>query len=177
MIPTAPVRWERFNISVAGEMSRDDLLQEMAAVVEQAMRKPCEKVWLIGWDVSGEGQLLESLRQRRFCAELVAELAELDPLPGTALHTHAIRVHESSPAARPIGVHDELASAFVARLEERFARRETALHDCLAGSALHGGPWEKRLETLLAELEAGEVAADACRMARHWIVAPEEVSS
>jgi DNA-directed RNA polymerase specialized sigma24 family protein len=156
---------------------RDDLLQEMASRLEQAARQPCEKVWLVGWDVSGAGALVEALAERRFRDELAADLAELDPLAGVTLHTHSLRVHASSPAARPIAVHDELAGEFVARLDERFARGDAALRDCVASSALRGGPWEVKLETLLVELDAGEVAHDACRMAMHWFGAPEELSS
>ena len=176
-ISTAPVRWELFDIFLSDEMSRDDLLQEMASVLEQTSRKPCEKVWLVGWNVAGEGELFEALLEPRFRDELIAELAELDPLPGVFVHTHSLQVDVSSGARRPIAVHDELATEFAARLHERFARPETALHECLTHSHLRGGPWEMKMETLLAELDAGEVAHDACRMAMHWFGAPEELSS
>jgi hypothetical protein len=177
IIPTAPVRWERFDMTLNNEMNRDDLLQEMATVIERAGRKPCEKVWLVSWTVSGAGPLFESLAEKRFRDGLIAELVELDPLPGIALCTPAIEVHTSSPSSRPIGDHDELAADFLARLDERLSRHETARHECLAGSALHGGPWEMKLEALLAELDAGETAREAGRMTRHWFAVPEELSS
>jgi len=177
VIATAPVRWESFEISVADTMSRDDLLQEMASILERTSRKPCEKVWLVGWNVSGDGELAKALLEARFCDELAADLAELVPLPGISVHTHSLRVQTSSQSVRSIKVHDELATEFVARLEERFARPTTALQECLMHSALRAGPWEMKMETLLAELDAGEVAHDACRMAMHWFGAPEELSS
>ncbi|MGE5194625.1 MAG: hypothetical protein ACM3U2_19205 [Deltaproteobacteria bacterium] len=176
-IPAAPVRWERFALAVAAGMSRDDLLQEMASLLEQTPREPCEKVWLVGWDVSGEGELLEILSKPGFRDDLLADLTGLDPVPGIHVHTHALRVHLPAGAALPIAGQDELAAEYVARLAERFARSDAALHECLAASDLHRGPWNVRLETVLAELDAGEVALDAQRMAMHWFASPEELSS
>lgn len=174
-IPTAPVRWEAFELAVSPEMTRDDLLQEMAAALEQAPRTPCEKVWLIGWNASGAGPRFEALADRAQRDALLAELAGLDPVPGVRIHTHSLRLHRSPQEAPPLA--DSLAADCVARLHERFAHAETALHECLAGSALRGGPWEVRIESLMAELDAGEVAHDACRLVMHWLAAPEELSS
>ncbi len=175
-IPAAPVRWERFETTVAAGTSRDDLLQEMAALLEQTARQPCEKVWLIGWDITGEGDLLDALAEGRFREELAADLAGLDPVPGIRLHTHAMRVHVPAGAARPIA-RDELAAAYAARLEERFARPEAAPARWLSRSLSGEGPWKLRLETVLAELDAGEVARDAQKMAMDWFASAEELSS
>jgi hypothetical protein len=175
-IATAPVRWECFDIPVSVEMSRDDLVQEMAATLEKASRNACEKVWLVGWTVSGEGALVESLSRPRFRDSLIAELAQLDPLPGIHVHTYSLRASTPLSAVRRLAVHDELANEFAARLDARFARPGAALRDCLAGSTLRGGPWESKMETLLVELHAEEVAREANRMASEWLEVPEASS-
>jgi hypothetical protein len=166
-LPAAPVRWERFEITATRSMSRDDLLQEMAALLEQTARKSHEKVWLVGWDITGEGDVLDSLAESRFRAELAADLAGLEPVPEIRLHTHTLRVHVSAGAARPMA-DDELAAAYLARLEERFARPEAASTKCVACAAPGEVPRKVRLETVLAELDAGEVARDARKAAMDW---------
>jgi hypothetical protein len=181
-IPTAPVRWERFAIAVAPEMTRDDLLQEMASLLEKTPRKPCEKVWLVGWELSGSGRLLEGLLDKHGCDELAADLIGLDPVPNVHIHTHSVRVHLAAGAAcqgadRTTAGQDELAAEYAARLDERFARPEAALHECLAGSGLKSGPWMAKLETVFSELDAGEVVHQAHRMATHLFASLEEQSS
>jgi hypothetical protein len=176
-LATAPVRWEKFDVAVSAEMTRDDLLQEMATVLEQTAREPCERVWLVGWELSGGGPLLESLADHAAREDLCAQLAELEPVPNVLVHTCGMRVHLPALAERSIADRDELAIEYAARLAERFGRRETALRESLAETALRDGPWEVKLESLMAELDAGEVAQDAARMAMHWFAAQEELSS
>jgi hypothetical protein len=88
-----------------------------------------------------------------------------------------MRVHLPVLAARLVADRDELAVEYAARLAERFGRPETALRESLAASALREGPWEVKLDTLFAELDAGEVAQDAARLAMQWFAANEELSS
>jgi hypothetical protein len=176
-LATAPVRWERFDLAVSAETTRDDLLQEMATVLEQTRREPCEWVWLVGWNLSGEGQLLESLADQAAREDLCAELAELEPVPNVLVHTYGMRIHLPVLAARHVADRDELAVEYAARLAERFGHPETALRESLAVSALHEGPWDVKLESVFAELDAGEVAQDAARMAMQWFAAHEELSS
>ena len=181
-VPAAPARWEHFPIDVSAETSRDDLLQDMASQLEQTQRHDCEKVWLVAWDVTGAGALFELLANPTFRVQLLEELAGLDPAPGVRIHTHALRMHPAVPPSRPIadsesGVEKNLAAEFAMRLEERFADPKRAIDECLAGSALAGGPWEVKIESLFAELDAGEVAHDARRLAMHWFAGQEELSS
>jgi hypothetical protein len=177
LIPAAPVRWERFDVSVSATMTRDDLLQDMATLLEQTPRKPCERVWLVGWDVSGEGPLLQSLTERSFRDELSSDLTGLDPVPNIHVHTYAMYLCPPAPVVALPADHDGLAAEYVSRLEVRFARSETALHETLSGSALRAGPWQARLETLVAELDDAEVGREAQRRALEWFASPEELSS
>ena len=177
LIPTAPVRWERFEIAVAPDTTRDDLLQEMAARLEQTSRKPCEKIWLVGWDVSGTGDLMKALSGPDFRDTLADDLTGLEPVPGIYVHTHAMRVRLAAGATPEIAGDDELLSAYTARLQERFARTDASLIDIVSASAIGGGPWKLRLETILADVDAGKIAHDARRMAGVWFASSEELSS
>jgi hypothetical protein len=182
-VPAAPVRWERFAIDLSPQMHRDDLLQELASRLEQTRRQTCEKVWLIAWNVTGTGPLFDRLENRRFRDELLADVAGLDPVPGVRIHTHALRLSPSIEALRPIierdagfnpqGLAADLAAEFAMRMDERFADPERAINACLAGWAQAGEPWQDKMESLFAELDAGEVAHDAGRLARHWFAGPQ----
>ena len=191
-VPAAPVRWEEYSIEVSAVTSRDDLLQDMASRLEQTTRQTCEKVWLVAWDVTGRGPLFERLLDCTFRDELLEELTGLDPVRGVQIHTHALRLHpvasawppnaENGPAleqngAISTGLETNLAAEFAMRLEQRLADPEQAIESCLPGSALVGGPWQVEIESLIAELDAGEVAHDARRLAMHWFAAQEELSS
>jgi hypothetical protein len=176
-IPAAPVRWEQFDVSVSPATTRDDLLQDMATLLEQTPRKPCERVWLVGWDIFGDGPVLDALTERPFRDELCRDLTGLDPVPNVHVHTHALRVHLPAPAVPVTADHDGLATEYVSRLEARFARPETALREALVGSALRNGPWQVRLETLVGELDAGEIGREAQRRALEWFASLEEHSS
>jgi len=178
LLTTAPVRWERFEIDVAGAMTRDDLLQEMASALERTSRHPCEKVWLIAWVLTGNAKLLETLEERPNREALLADLCELDAVPGVIVHTHSFTVRNTDSQIRTLAAGGgDLCAEFAARLDEHLSTHETALRECLAGSALSGGPWEVRIESLVAELDAGEVAHDARRMTMQWFAAQEELSS
>jgi hypothetical protein len=177
LIPTAPIRWEQIDVSVSSAMTRDDLLQDMATLLERTPRKPCERVWLVGWHISGEGPLLESLAERSFRDELSRDLTGLDPVPNVHVHTYALRVRPSAPALPLAADQDGLAAEYVSRLQDRFARPDTALREALSGSALRSGPWQTRLESLVDELDAGEVGREAQRRAPEWIASLEELSS
>jgi hypothetical protein len=176
-LATAPVRWEKFDIAISTATTRDDLLQEMAAVLEQTGREPCERVWLVAWELSGEGPLLESLADQPGRQELCAELAGLDPVPKVLVHSYSLRVRRPVLARDSITDRDELAVEYAARLAAWPGPRQADLRESLAESALRGGPWEVKLESLFAELDAGEIAHDAARMAMHWFAAHEELSS
>jgi hypothetical protein len=186
-VPAAPVRWERIPIYVSAETSRDDLVQDMASRLEQTPWQTCEKVWLIAWDVTGAGQLYERLGNRIFRDELLIELIALDPVPGVRIHTHAVRLHMATDSFRPIvdggpllepngfeqrGHEKNLADEFAMRLEERFADPEQALGACLAGSLPAGEPWLLKIESLVAQLDAREVAQDARGAAMQWFAEP-----
>jgi hypothetical protein len=181
LIPAAAVRWERFEINVAAGTSRDDLLQEMAGLLEQTPRKPCEKVWLVGWDLSGDGELVERLANTADRDGLLADLAGLEPITGVHLHSHSLRVHPPAGSRWPIDEHDGLAVEYGARLDERFARPDAGLPERLAGiarpEAVGGGPWKEKIDRALAGIDAAEVAHEARRLATQWFASTEEVAS
>jgi hypothetical protein len=176
-IPTAPVRWEHFEIAVAAGTTRDDLLQEMAARLEQTPRKPCEKIWLVGWDITGTGDLLKALSEPGFRDGLAGDLTGLGPVPGIHVQTHAVRVRLSEGATPEIAGDDELVSAYTARLQQRFAHTDASLVDIVSASAIGSGPWKLRLETILAGMDTGEIARDVQRLAGGWFASSEELSS
>ncbi len=176
-VPVAPVRWEHCAAAVATDSTRDDLLQELASQLEQFPRYTGEEVRLVTWTVSGHGQLWERLAQPGFQNDFLDELTLLNPLSGVTIQTHALKLHAAPGSHWPHAPTEDLGADFVVRLDERFTRPDSAWRDYLADSELHGGPWEVKFETLSGELDAGELAYDARRLAMHWFAAQEELSS
>jgi hypothetical protein len=177
-VAAAPVRWERLAIDFSGESTRDDLLEGMASRLEQIKRHTCEKIWLVAWDFSGVGPLFERMEDQIFRNDLLDELAKLDAVPGVRILTHAVRTHPLTPTSRPIaegcrGPDNNLVAEFAQRLEDRFADPNKAIDECLTGSALAGEPWDVKIDSLLAGLDAGQVAHDARRLAMHWFAGQE----
>lgn len=173
-LPVAPIRWERYSVAVSAATSCDDLLQELASQLEQTPRCAGELVRLVSWEISGRGQLFDRLADREDRDELLDELALLDPVPGIAIQTHAVALHPADELPQAVAAADDPAADFALRLEQRFARSEATVRECLAGSAFRGGPWEVKIESLCGELDAGELAHDARRLAMHWFAPTEE---
>jgi hypothetical protein len=88
-----------------------------------------------------------------------------------------LQVQSAVSADWPSPSHDDLAADFATRLTARLAEPAGALRECLTGSSPGVEPWEVRMDSLLGELDAGELAHDARRMAMHWFAAQEELSS
>jgi hypothetical protein len=120
---------------------------------------------------------MKALSGPDFRDTLADDLTGLEPVPGIYVHTHAMRVRLAAGATPEIAGDDELLSAYTARLQERFARTDASLIDIVSASAIGGGPWKLRLETILADVDAGKIAHDARRMAGVWFASSEELSS
>lgn len=178
-VPTAPVRFEQLSLTVTPEHTRDDLILDMIGAVERLPRYASDKVWLLAWNVLGSGPWLDRLSDCDARAELLATLAEESPVSGVAIHSHAVRIYpHSPPEAVTVEVgEDELLDQFRDNLLQRAACPQGLLEQCMNESPVRGGPWESALESLIAELDADEVAHDARRMSPRWFTAEEEQPS
>jgi hypothetical protein len=178
-VPTAPVRFEQLSLSVTPEHTRDDLVLEMIAALERIPRHETDKVWLVAWNILGSGTWIERLSDRVARSELLATLAEECAIEGVAIHSHAVRIYPHSPVEETNdesidGAGDELLRGFQDRLAQRASRPQNLLERCFDESPVRGGPWESALESLIAELDADDVAHDARRMSQRWFTADEE---
>jgi DNA repair protein SbcD/Mre11 len=176
-VPAAPVRYEQIRVNVTPELKADDLLFEMLAGLESIPRHASDRVWLVTWHVFGQGPLMESLAPGPEREALLETVHASHGLEGVEVATSAIRIYPEPAAASEMEPRGELAREFDRRLAERLARAPAALRRCLTESPLGGGPWEIQLESLVAELDAGEIAHDARRLGLTWFAAEEELSS
>jgi hypothetical protein len=173
-VPVAPVRWERCTVTAAADCTRDDLLQELASQLEQAPRHTGEQVRLVTWIVSGNGALFDRLARPDFRNAFLDELTLLDPLPGVTVRTHQFKLRALLKTDDQEAPTDDVASEVFARLDGRFAHPTTSWRGCLPGPALHGGPWETKLDSLIGELDAEDLASEARCLALRWFAAAEK---
>jgi hypothetical protein len=173
-VPTAPVRYEQLGLAVRHEQTRDDLLLEMITALDQAPRHDSDRVWLIAWNITCAGSCPAVLRDEAERAELFRTLESNHGFRNLQIHAQTVRIRAGRelPADRDAG--DELCREFDFRLKDRIARTQWPLERCLDDSRLNGGPWEAPLRSLLAELDAGEVALEARDLGLRWLAIGKE---
>ncbi|HTI49968.1 MAG TPA: hypothetical protein VL475_03415 [Planctomycetaceae bacterium] len=173
-VPTAPVRFEQLGLSVTAEHTRDDLLLDMIAALEQLPRHTSDRVWLIAWNIVCAGSCPPLLHDETARAQLLQTLESNHGLRDLHVHTQAVRIRtdRETPSGQALG--DELSREFDSRLQDRVARSQWALARCLDDSRLHGGPWETPLRSLLADFDAGEIAVDARDLGLRWLAVGKE---
>jgi DNA repair protein SbcD/Mre11 len=78
-VVTAPVRRERIRIEVEGHLAWNDLVERMALALVDRAPEPAERLWLIEWNVTGSGEVLDLLAEEASRSELWEQLeAELE---------------------------------------------------------------------------------------------------
>jgi hypothetical protein len=173
-IPVAPVRWERCEVSLSAASTRDDLLHELALEMERAAAYVGEQVRLVTTTVLGDGPLFEQLAVPEFSVNLCDDLKLLDPVPGVTIQFQAIKLQADNNAQRDATPVPDLATEFTVRLNERLRSPATAWREALAGAAIPGSLWESQFESLSGIIDAGDLASDVRRLARHCVAAEEE---
>lgn len=168
-VPTAPVRFEQLGLAVTAGQTRDDLLLEMIAALEQLPRHTSDRVWLIAWNITCAGAGPVPLLDETARDELLRTLESSHGLRDLHIHTHAVRIRTGQETPSDEDSGDELCREFDFRLKDRLARSHSPLEHCLDNSRLSGGPWETPLRSLLAELDAGEVALEARDLGLRWL--------
>jgi hypothetical protein len=171
-LPTCSVRYEQLSVRVFPETTREMLVQAMVRALKAVERFPTDKVWLVAWNVSGAGDLIDALSPGRARDEILAAASTKGDVPGVHVHSHAVRLYRTGVLAPPAA--DELTGEFDARLTSGFAETTWTPARCLAESPLRGGPWQNPLGILLSELDEREVARDARQVGRDWFAPQEE---
>lgn len=175
-IATAPVRYERFNIEVLPDTTRDGLLAVMREALAQTGKSASDRLWLPAWRVSGAGPMLAVLAEPQTREAFLDELHARHSLEGLAIHTQAVRVHYGTGGEANADLPDELACEYERTLLDHVTHSAWSLQMCLEESSLANGPWQGQLSSLLAELDAGEVVEDALRLGLEWFAAAEAPS-
>jgi DNA repair protein SbcD/Mre11 len=172
-VPTAPVRFESIHLTVNPDQTRDDLLLEMIVALERLLRYPSDRVWLLAVNVSGAGPCMEMFGNERDRDAFLSTFHADHGIRDVQIFVHAVRLHPTVVRDAETEGDDELIRQFDRRLTERVAHPQWALQRCLDESRLQGGPWAAPLRSLLAELDAGEIAADARRLGLEWFATEE----
>lgn len=73
-VPTAPVRWESFAIPIDSAMGRQQLVERMQASLLEHEASIGERLWIVHWQCTGDGPLLESLADARGFTELCRDV-------------------------------------------------------------------------------------------------------
>jgi hypothetical protein len=169
----APVRFQDLTLEFTSQMHAEQLPSAARAVLDAAGRAPCETLWLVTWNLVGEGALLEELADPRALESTWRELDLQLSQPGFRVQTRCARkLSLQWPAGTMAG--DLLFMALEQRLAACCAATVEELAALPARSALRHGPWQRPMEKLAARLEPTDVAGDALRLGGEWLARIED---
>ncbi|MGQ0634238.1 MAG: metallophosphoesterase family protein [Planctomycetaceae bacterium] len=175
-VPTAPVRYEHFELNVAADTTQSDLLEAMRVALRRAPRYTTDRLWLPAWDIFGEGPLTALLADPEARDRLLDKLHSQTAVDGLQIFTQALRMHLPRGTSGPAADGDALALEFDRRVQGAAVEPAWSLQKCLAGSSLADGPWERQLSTILDELDDRFVVQEARRVGQDWFAAGQERS-
>lgn len=176
-VPTAAIRWESLEVAVTRETSREELFQRFKDVVAEIHGHPTDAVYLLSWDIAGEGPLTELATEPDFCIEidecLQAEFAE----SGIQLHSFLIETTDIHGAKKQSGTLGELEAEYLDQLSNPWHETPVDLESLLARSPLAGGPWQAYLQESAVEISEHLVFAEAMRRGHEWFSGSMEESA
>lgn len=172
-LATAPIRWERIEVTLTGQASSSELVDAFRAAAERVSPAPGEELRLVTWKVRSEGPLPECLSdessRRTWIESLPREIGSaVTKLTGVALHTVALDCDDACAMGSKFASADSMSGEFRRRLDDRLTDRNWSPARCLAGSTLPGGPWQSAMESVIATLDGNDVARRARRQADNW---------
>lgn len=166
-VPLGPVRRERLTIKLEQARHRDELCEQMLALVEELPATPGEQMRIIRWSFTGSAAIRQRLDfQEATAAELLETLTGLTDQPGGLRY-----IHEAVPLWQEQTVPVELGELWRDYLEY-FDERPPLNHDELRAMAAElrpqqtqrSGPWERGV----TQLDPTAVHQRARRYARKW---------
>lgn len=160
-LPTAPVRWEVHSVELHRESTPADVAAQMQAAVNALRPEPCERVWLVRWQLRGFGPLLQELRDPR------AQRALIDSAPVHG-NVHIEHLFEHAPELDPSS-EDQLSREFHRLWQELRPVDRRAVEDALTRSGADGTEWGPRLQSLLPDVDPEAVSQHARRCGLMWL--------
>ncbi len=162
LVPTAPVRWHKARIGVDRNMTQADLLERMQSALLNLEPHPCERLWILDWELNGAGPLFDACGVDSTWEKMVAELEQSVPAAGSLERQHQRR------RRRRINVdEDNLIAEFTTQLDRR-------LEQGAAQSETGPGPgydWTAIVPPILRRLDRDVLREDALRLGVEWLEA------
>lgn len=173
LLPTAPVRWERFRIPTEACSTREDLVERMLAVLEQQSPAEGEQAWLIEWTLHGTGPLHEELQPPESQQELADLLEQFTPNTNSLHYRHTPRL-ETDWRHSMIQDSQNLIAEYLDRIGRRAPLTASALEQLLDAVPQPHSEVLRRLRGLSPEFDLAELDAEARRLGVRWLTASHD---
>lgn len=166
IIPTSRVRWEKIDLTLQAQATRESVLQQLRSAFSAIPRTMNDEIWLVDLTISGSGRLFLDLKDSDTCHRLWNEAVPV--INGSQVEIILRRVRCSDPADELPG-NDFLTQEFVRQVQLRGAVPAEAALRVLAESEFADSPWSNRLQAILPELDIEEVIQDSQRIGLSWL--------
>lgn len=172
LLPTAPVRWERFRVDVDERTGRDGLIEQMRAALRNRAPQQGEQVWLIRWDVHGAGPLWEHCADAAFQRQVTEPLGREFSADDSPDLVHRFVLHPDLQQVQPDPAGEPLAAEYFEELAGLQPLPEPA--SMLPASSVSEGKADRtvRLERLASELDHDAIFSRAARLGLRWFGTP-----
>jgi hypothetical protein len=138
----------------------------MSSSLGSCSTEDVEKVWLVTWQLAGEGPVFDRLHDEKYRRDLLVDVSARFGARGIALSQASVLC----PDADNVRSDGSLAAEYFSLLEQDGADLPARLSQILAGAGIADADWKSRLETLLPEIDASAVLSHARRLGATWFV-------
>ncbi|QDV21086.1 putative metallophosphoesterase YhaO [Gimesia panareensis] len=167
-LKVAPVRWLPVELQLEPHTSAAQLRQLMKSALLSRKPGKHEQLWMIRWNLTGSGSLLDSLDDSTQQAELISALQqELEghPLP---LLEHVFQL-QFSPTENNQESGTELTQRYLRQVASFHSRIDAPLERLIAHAGHLDQTWHQRLSTIAAELDEQQIFNTAIRNGQSWL--------
>lgn len=191
LLITAPIRREKFEISLDQNTSWDQLIAEMREGLSSIDQLETKPLLIVDWHLKGVGTLHDSLAERESQEELIELLAADSLFSSSQLIAHRLELSTAVPEVvgpnvaetwieQPTERNEPLTTrpaarnlfgkGYFMRLDESHAVVQTVLEQNKRKVGDHEAPWLEKLEALSKRIDEEAVTAKAKKLGVNWFV-------
>jgi exonuclease SbcD len=165
-LAAASVRWERFVVEVPASPNRDDLLARCKPHLDGVRPEACENAWIFQWILRGNRPAIDVLEDESFRRQLRHDLANATAMPSADDVVHHLVVEATDAPVTEMAAGDPLEADFFEALASSRPATADLFHARLSELRELDPNWVGQLESLLGEIRAQSIAANAERIGK-----------
>jgi len=167
----APVRWLSIDIQLEPETTATEFILRLKS--ELTFRKPgkYEQLWMVRWNLTGTGTLLESLFEKQQQARLNSELDQVLPnqLPILLEQTFDPQIAPLQHTLQSSEERSDLNLRYQRQVEAFRTSSDAPLDQLITHAAHLDQTWLKRLHTIAEQLDEQRIFNTAIRNGQTWL--------